>query len=80
MAKSHAGQADAVEKLAAKIRDGGNGMTPHPDLTDAQKWILFANQAAGCSSPERNKNVSLHPEGWQHGEPGLSSVSRRPGV
>ena len=32
-------------KLAAKIRDGGNGMTPHPDLTDAQrtamaKWIL----------------------------------------
>ena len=24
-------------KLAAKIRDGGNGMTPHPDLTDAQR-------------------------------------------
>ena len=32
-------------KLAAKIRDGGGGMTPHPDLTDAQRkdivrWIL----------------------------------------
>lgn len=45
IAKSHAGQTDAVEKLAAKIREGGSGMTPHPDLTDAQrrdmvKWIL----------------------------------------
>jgi cytochrome c len=45
IAKTHADQADAVEKLASKIREGGNGMTPHPDLTDAQrsdmaKWIL----------------------------------------
>ncbi len=45
IAKRYAGQADAPEKLAAKIRDGGGGMTPHPDLTDAQrraiaKWIL----------------------------------------
>ncbi len=45
IAKNHAGQADAEQKLAAKIRDGGNGMTPHPDLTEAQrtqiaKWIL----------------------------------------
>ncbi len=49
IAKSHAGQADAPEKLAAKIRDGGGGMTPHPDLTDAQrvamgKWILSQTQ------------------------------------
>jgi len=45
VAKRYAGQADAPDKLAAKIRDGGGGMTPHPDLTDAQrkdivKWIL----------------------------------------
>jgi len=45
IAQRHAGQTDADEKLAAKIRDGGSGMTPHPDLTDAQRtemaqWIL----------------------------------------
>jgi len=45
VAQRYAGQAEALEKLAAKIRDGGGGMTPHPDLTDAQRtemarWIL----------------------------------------
>lgn len=45
IAKRYAGQADSVDKLAAKIRDGGNGMTPHLDLADAQRreiaqWIL----------------------------------------
>lgn len=45
IAKRYAGQADAADKLAAKIRDGGNGMTPHPDLGEAQRkeiaqWIL----------------------------------------
>jgi cytochrome c len=45
VAKRYAGKDDAIDKLAAKIRDGGGGMTPHPDLTDAQrrdiaKWIL----------------------------------------
>lgn len=45
VAKSHAGDAGAPEKLAAKIRDGGGGMPPHPKLTDAQRleiaqWIL----------------------------------------
>jgi cytochrome c len=53
IAKSHAGQADAVEKLAAKIREGGGGMTPHPDLTDAQrtdmvKWILAQTGSAAA--------------------------------
>ncbi|MCU1335869.1 MAG: Cytochrome biosis protein CcsA, partial [Bryobacterales bacterium] len=28
IAKRYAGQADAANKLAAKIRDGGGGMTP----------------------------------------------------
>jgi cytochrome c len=45
VAKRYAGQADAVDKLSAKIRDGGGGMTAHPDLTDAQRidiarWVL----------------------------------------
>jgi cytochrome c len=45
VAKRYAGQADAADKVSAKIRDGGNGMTPHRDLTDAAraemaKWIL----------------------------------------
>ena len=49
VARRYAGQADAVEKLSAKIRDGGGGMTPHPDLTDPQraeivKWVLSQTQ------------------------------------
>ena len=51
IAKRYAGQADAPGKLAAKIRDGGGGMTPHADMTDAQrtdiaKWILSQTQSA----------------------------------
>jgi cytochrome c len=57
IAKNHTGQTDAVEKLGAKIRDGGNGMTPHPDLTDARrtanaKWILSQN---GSAAPEQSE-------------------------
>jgi cytochrome c len=57
IAKSHAGEAEAVEKLAVKIRDGGNGMTPHPDLNDAQrremaKWILSQTQSAAPAQSE----------------------------
>jgi cytochrome c len=63
IAKSHAGQADSPEtiaKLAAKIRDGGNGMTPHPDLTDAQrtaiaKWILSQTEPAVPGQSETKK-------------------------
>jgi cytochrome c len=60
MAKSHAGQADAVAKLSEKIKDGGNGMTPHPDLTDAQratiaKWILSQNEAPAVPSQSETK-------------------------
>jgi cytochrome c len=51
LAKRYAEQPDAIEKLAARIREGGSGMTPHPDLTDAQrteivKWILAQKAAA----------------------------------
>jgi|SRR5579863_9013987 len=51
VAKRYAGQSDATEKLVTKIRDGGGGMTPHPDLTEAQrreivKWILSLRDGA----------------------------------
>jgi len=51
VSKRYAGQADAVDKLSAKIRDGGGGMTPHPDFTDAQrtdiaKWVLSQKPSA----------------------------------
>ncbi len=60
IAKSHAGQTDAVEKLAAKIRDGGNGMTPHPDLTDAQRreiaeWILSRTESVAAPAQSEAK-------------------------
>jgi cytochrome c len=58
IAKRHAGQADAVDKLTAKIRDGGCGMTPHPDLSDAQrteiaKWILLQKDSAAKPAPDQ---------------------------
>jgi cytochrome c len=51
IAKRYAGQADAAGKLAAKVRDGGSGMTPHPDLTETERreivaWILSRKDAA----------------------------------
>jgi cytochrome c len=51
VAKRYAGQSDATEKLVAKIREGGGGMTPHPDLTEAQRremvtWILSMRDGA----------------------------------
>ena len=60
IAKSHAGQTDAVEKLATKIRDGGNGMTPHPDLTEAQrtamaKWVLSQTSSAAAAGESETK-------------------------
>jgi len=55
IAKRYAGQADAPAKLAAKIRDGGGGMTTHTDMTDAQrqeiaKWILSQTQSSQTQS------------------------------
>ncbi len=63
IAKSHAGQMDAVEKLAAKIRDGGNGMTPHPDLADSQrteiaKWILSQTESGAAPAQSESKAYS----------------------
>jgi len=63
VAKRYAGQTDAAAKLAAKIRDGGNGMTPHPDLTDAQRrqmvaWILTHKDAAQAPAPAAPKRYT----------------------
>ena len=60
-AKRYAGQADAVERLATKIREGGSGMTPHPDLTDAQRremarWIL-SQKDAGVAPVQAEKKL-----------------------
>jgi cytochrome c len=57
IAKRYAGQADAAAKLVAKVRDGGNGMTPHPDLTEAERkeivaWILSRKGAAEAAPAE----------------------------
>jgi cytochrome c len=63
VAKRYAGQNDAVSKLAAKIRDGGGGMTPHPDLTDAQRrqmvtWILTHKDAAQAAAAPQTKRYT----------------------
>lgn len=62
IAKRYAGQSDAPAKLSARIRDGGNGMTPHPSLSEPQRasivaWILTQTTQpappvmAGSSAP-----------------------------
>lgn len=61
VAKRYAGQADAVDKLSGKIRDGGGGMTAHPDLSDAQrteiaKWIL--SQTASAAGPSQGQTYA----------------------
>jgi cytochrome c len=64
IAKRYAGQTDALSKLAAKIRDGGGGMTPHPDLTETQrteiaKWILSRTDSATDPAPAQTYAQTL---------------------
>jgi cytochrome c len=65
VAKRYAGQTDAAAKLAGKIRDGGNGMPPHPDLTEAQRrqmvaWILARKEtAAPATAPSKQFTYKL---------------------
>jgi cytochrome c len=63
IAKRYAGQSDARQKLATKIREGGGGMTPHPDLTDAQRtemaqWILSQKETAPTAAPAETKQYT----------------------
>jgi cytochrome c len=65
IAKRYAGQSDAVEKLAAKVRDGGPVMTPHPYLTDAQRramveWILSQKDSAAPSQGTAQTAAKLY--------------------
>jgi cytochrome c len=66
IAKRYTGQATAVPKLAARIREGGSGnwgdvaMTPHPGITDSQArqmvgWILSVKQAPPAASKAATK-------------------------
>jgi cytochrome c len=65
IAKRYSRQADAAAKLAGKIRDGGNGMTPHPDLSEAQRrqmvaWILARkDRAAPAAAPSKQYSYKL---------------------
>lgn len=64
IAKRYAGQAEAVDKLAAKIRDGGGGMTPHPDLTDAQRkdmarWVLSRTESVPAPAETKQYDYKL---------------------
>jgi cytochrome c len=65
IAKRYAREADAAAKLAGKIRDGGNGMTPHPDLSEAQRrqmvaWILARkDRAAPAAAPSKQYSYKL---------------------
>jgi len=68
IAKRYAGQSDAVEKLAARVRDGGGGMTPHPNLTDAQRrtmveWVLSQKASAVKEAPAADAPFSPFAEG-----------------
>jgi cytochrome c len=56
VAQRYTGQSDAIDKLAAKIRDGGSGMTAHPDLKEAQRremaaWVLSQKDSTARPDP-----------------------------
>lgn len=60
IAKRYAGQADAADKVAAKILAGGGGMTPHPDLSDEKRkaianWILAQTGAGAATAGGESK-------------------------
>ena len=63
IAKRYAGHSDAIARIADKIREGGSGMTPHPDLTQAQRqaiaaWILGRPHTGGASHATPAKQYS----------------------
>jgi cytochrome c len=68
IARRYAGKSDAVETLATKIRDGGNGMTPHADLSLAQRrviaaWILMQNGAVNTAAQSAPKQYTYKLKG-----------------
>jgi cytochrome c len=64
VARRYAGQSDALDKISAKIRDGGGGMTSHPDLNDAQRkqiatWILSQKETAAAQTQAKSYDYTL---------------------
>ncbi len=71
IAEHYRGQAGVVDKLAAKIKQGGAGswgsvpMSPHPDLTDQQlkqmvEWILsLSGKAKAQADPAKQYTYKL---------------------
>src|ERR1700676_533293 len=66
VAKRYAGQDDAVEKLATRIREGGSGnwgavtMPPHKNITDAQsremvRWVLSLKPSLASETRSETK-------------------------
>jgi len=58
IATRYAGQADAVNKLATRIRDGVGEMPAHPSLNDAQRqtiagWILSRKASNAGAQPAK---------------------------
>ncbi len=65
IARRHDGQGDALDKISAKIRDGGGGMTAHPDLNESQRkqiaaWILSQKDAAAAASDAKSYDYTLN--------------------
>lgn len=58
IAQRYAGQSDAIDKLATRIRDGGGGMTAHPALSEADRktmasWVLTRTSATAAQGPAK---------------------------
>ena len=71
IAKRYAAQANAAEKLANSIRQGGSGnwgdvpMTPHPDLKDEQlgqivTWILSLKDAGAAATQAKQYKYTVN--------------------
>src|SRR4249920_3340201 len=64
IAQRYAGQGDAVDKLAARIRDGVGGMPAHPALSDSQRkaiaeWILSQKGTGNAQGPAKQYSHAL---------------------
>jgi cytochrome c len=58
IAQRYAGQGDAVDKVSARIRDGGGGMPAHAALGDAQRktiaeWIISQKPPVTAQGPAK---------------------------
>ncbi|MEP6962190.1 MAG: c-type cytochrome [Acidobacteriota bacterium] len=64
IAQRYAGQSDAVDKLAARILEGGGGMPAHPALTNSQRqamaeWVLLQKSSSVAQGPAKQYPQTL---------------------